>query len=245
MKLPEETLMAYADGELDADTRNAVEAAMATDPQVAAEIARHRALRAKLNAAFDGAIHEPVPDRLIAAARTAPAGPGAQVSDIGAARDARKPLPQRKWSWPEWGAIAASLLVGVIVSRVALDAGSADSIIAKNDGMVAGGALASALNSQPAGTAGSKVQIVASFRAKSGEYCRAFAIDALAGMACRGSDDWRVRALAQRESAAAGDYRMAATALPAPIAQAVAATMAGEALDADEEAAARARDWKQ
>lgn len=244
MKFPEETLMAYADGELDVDARNAVEAAMAADPHVAADVARHRALRARLNAAFDGALHEAVPDRLIDAARTAPTSLGAQVADIGAARDARKTM-QRKWSWPEWGAIAASLLVGVVVSRVALDGGGADSIVAKNGAMVADGTLAAALDTQPGGAAGSKVRIVASFRAKGGEYCRTFAVDALAGIACRDANDWSVRALAQSEAnTTANDYRMAAATLPPSIAQTVAAIMDGDALDAAEENAARARGWK-
>ena len=41
-----------------------------------------------------------------------------------------------------------------------------------------------------------------------------------------------------------GDYRMASTQLPAPIVQAIAERMQGEALDADEEAVARQRRWR-
>ena len=37
MKFSDETLMAYADGELDAATRAAIEDEMAHDPQIAAE----------------------------------------------------------------------------------------------------------------------------------------------------------------------------------------------------------------
>ena len=56
MKFSQEDLMAYADGELDAETRAAVEAAMAEDPSIAAEVARHRALRDRVHGAFAGTL---------------------------------------------------------------------------------------------------------------------------------------------------------------------------------------------
>jgi hypothetical protein len=249
MKFSTETLMAYADGELDAETRQAIEAEMAVDPQVAQEVARHRALRLKLRSALGDVIHETVPDRLINAARTSPAGTRAQVTDIAAARATRKAPEKRRWSWPEWGAIAASLMLGVLGGRAALIGNSADAIVAENGRMIAGGELASALNDRPSGTqdGGGKVHVSASFRAKDGDYCRTFAVKedaALAGLACNDAGKWNVRALAQSEKAAAGDYRMATTSMPASIAKAVEENIEGEALDADEEAAARRRGWK-
>lgn len=246
MNFSDETLMAYADGELDAATRSAVETAMAGDPQVAAVVARHRALQAKLGSAFGHVIDETVPARLTAAARTSPASASAAVSDIATARESRQTGAKRKWSLPEWSAIAASLLLGVIVSRVALNGGGEDAIVAKDGRMIAGGVLAAALDRQPGGAApDSAVHVVASFRAKGGEYCRTFKTRESAGMACRSTDGWSVAALAQNENAATtGDYRMAATSLPPAIAQAVAATIEGEALDAEEETAVRARGWK-
>src|SRR5688572_6752301 len=100
MKFPPETLMAYADGELDADTRRAIEAEMAVDPQVAQEVERHRALRAQVGGAFAGVLDEPMPDRLLRAAKKSPASTSEQ--------------PPRRWSWPEWTSIAASLLIGIL-----------------------------------------------------------------------------------------------------------------------------------
>ena len=69
MKFPPETLMAYADGELDVETRRAIEAEMAVDPEVAQEVERHRAMRAEVGGAFAGVLDEPVPDRLLRAAK--------------------------------------------------------------------------------------------------------------------------------------------------------------------------------
>jgi hypothetical protein len=43
---------------------------------------------------------------------------------------------------------------------------------------------------------------------------------------------------------AGGAYRMASTQLPAPVVQAIAERMQGEALDADEEGIARQRRWR-
>lgn len=247
MKFSDETLMAYADGELDADTRNAIEAAMVADPQIAQAVARHRALQFKLRTALGDVIHETMPDRLITAARTSPAGTRGQVTNIAAARSSKQMPAKRQWSWPEWSAIAASLILGVIGGRAALVGNSADAIVADNGRMIAGDALASALTGQASGGQEGKVRIGASFRAKGGEYCRTFTVSedaAVAGLACREADKWSVRALAQGAKSARGDYRMASTALPPSIAKAVEENIEGEALDAEEEAAARGRGWK-
>ena len=69
MTISDETLMAYVDGELDVAGRASVEAAMQQDPGIGKRIARHRALREKLQGAFSAVLEEPVPDRLIQAAR--------------------------------------------------------------------------------------------------------------------------------------------------------------------------------
>src|SRR5207253_696626 len=63
MSYSEETLMAYADGELDPAARAALEAAMAADPGLAQRVARHQALRARLRAALDPVLDEPLPQR--------------------------------------------------------------------------------------------------------------------------------------------------------------------------------------
>jgi hypothetical protein len=236
MKFSPEVLMAYAYGELDAETRRAIEAEMAVDPQLAQEIERQRALRVEVGDAFAGVLDEPVPDRLLRAARKT----GAKAEQ-----------PRRQWSWPEWTSIAASLLIGVLGGRALLhqpDRGSG-LIVAGVDGrVIAGGALAQALSEQLSSQDGSGVDIGLSFRAKSGEYCRTFgarAANPVVGFACRDAEVWRIDMLATAPRAeSGGDYRMASTQLPAPIVQAIAERMQGEALDADEEAVVRQRRWR-
>ena len=65
MKLPDETVMAYVDDELDAASRARVEAAMAADPEVRAQFKTQIELRARLRASFDPVLSEPVPERLL------------------------------------------------------------------------------------------------------------------------------------------------------------------------------------
>ena len=59
MTYSDDTLMAYADGELEAAERAAIEQAMRTDPAIAAVVERHRALRADVAAAFAGILRVP------------------------------------------------------------------------------------------------------------------------------------------------------------------------------------------
>jgi hypothetical protein len=237
MKFSQETLMAYADGELDVETRRAIEAEMAVDPQVAQEVEKHRALRADVGKAFAGVLTEQVPDRLLRTATKA------QAAKTGS-------MPRRQWSWPEWTSIAASLVIGVFAGRAMLQPDRASAIIASGiDGhVIASGALAQALSDQLSSEDGSAVDIGLSFRTKSGEYCRTFAARAsnpVVGFACRDAEVWRIDMLSTGPGAeSGGDYRMASTQLPAPIVQAIADRMQGEALDADEEAIARQHRWR-
>jgi len=245
MKFSDETLMAYADDELDPPTRAAVEAAMAADPELARRVARHKELRNQLRSAFDKVLDEPVPDRLIATARTAPAD--RRADNVIPLR--RKSAP--RWSWPQLGSIAASLVVGAILGQLLLRASITGPIIARDGQLLASGALAHALSNQLASDQAQQapVRLGVSFRSKSGEYCRTFLLrapSALAGVACRGREEWRVQVLAQSGQAAAdgGQYRPAGSALPRLVLQAVDEQIAGEPLDASGEAAARSRDWR-
>jgi hypothetical protein len=249
MTFSQETLMAYADGELDAATRREIEAAMARDPQLAAQVEKHRALRGELRAAFSGVLDEPVPPSLLDTARTTPAGTQSTVTDLATARAAREQPARRHWSWPEWSAIAASLVIGVLAGRTASER-SSTLVATRGAEVVASGALARALSDRPAGDVpgAQGLAIGMSFVAKSGEYCRTFTArdaEVLAGMACRVADRWHVQALSHGQPAArGGEYRMAGTALPPLILRAVEDNIAGEALDAEQEATALERGWQ-
>ena len=246
MTFPDDVLMAYADDELDARTRAAVEAAMASDPDIARRIAQHKALRTRVHSAFNKVLDEPVPTRLLQVVRSGPSAP-----DRNNVVPLRRHLPQR-WSWPQWSAIAASLIVGVIAGRLVLVRSSMPGpIVARGGRVLASGTLADALSRQLAGdqTAAERVRIGVSFRSKSGNYCRTFVLAspaALAGLACRAGDGWQVQVLARTElpEAGSGTYRQAASPMPPAVIAAVSNLIAGEPLDGQAEAAARARHWQ-
>jgi anti-sigma factor RsiW len=204
MTIPDETLMAYADGELDAPARAEVEAAMAENPQLARRVEQHQALRKKLGAAFNPTLLETVPDSVVAAIRLAPAAsPAPSESQQGAApREAtvtdlrrvraaraaeakeaaasvrRTQVPRRPWTWVEWGAMAASVAVGAVIAYLTLNAPDANRVGTRRGELVAQADLADALSNQLAGSqpANTPVQIGVSFRSKSGENCRTFTV---------------------------------------------------------------------
>jgi hypothetical protein len=232
----DEVLMAYADGELEPAMRAAVDAAIASDPEVAQRVSRHRALRERLRAAYGPVLDEPMPERLIAAARAQP--------KVVALR--RRPASVRTFGW-QWGALAASVLLAAIIAPLIYRRGTLP-VVMQDGRLLARGALAQALTEQLASAQrpADPVQVGISYLARSGEYCRTFALRAasLGGVACRAAGEWRVQVLAQSAATAGSTaYRPAASALPGAVLAAVDAEISGEPLDARAEALARSRGW--
>jgi hypothetical protein len=254
MSIPEETLMAYVDGELDSAARTQVEAAMRDDTQIEKRVAQQRKLKARIQQAYAADLIEAVPERLVAAAQgRGPAG-GAHVPDLGRARTAMAskslPLRWRQQRWRPLASMAASLLIGIGVGFLAWRHSDSNMIQNAHGALVAGGPLAQVLSSQLAGDRSptSAVEIGLSFLAKSGDYCRTFTIvgnESSAGLACRHAQRWEVRALARSGAVQDNglDYRTASSSLPPAIATAVGEEISGEPLDRTGEIAARKEGW--
>jgi len=243
----DETLMAYADGELDEPLNAEITSALERDPALARRVERHRALRAAVAGAFAPVLEQAVPERLLAAAN----GPATPLAAGGAQRGGEllqfpaRAASARRWGTREWTAMAASLLLGMLLSWQFL-VSSQRSMIAASDGtLVARGALARALDSQLASTQRPEdpVQIGLTFRGQDGSYCRSFALRRAetAGLACRAGGQWRIPVTASAPGTA-GDVRQAAS-LPPPVLAAIEARIAGEALDAAGEQNARLSGW--
>jgi anti-sigma factor RsiW len=112
-KPSDELLIAYLDGELDTETSKEVAAAIAGDPALAREAQMLAETSAALRVAFDDVLHEPVPERLLAAAR----------GELGQDKVVQFPEPQKRVAghaavgWRRWTALpiaasVASLIIG-------------------------------------------------------------------------------------------------------------------------------------
>jgi anti-sigma factor RsiW len=107
----DETLIAFLDGELDADQRSEVESWLESDAELRDRVAALAASAEALRAVFEPVLHEPVPERLLAAARGATE---AEIVDFAAAQKARASRPLMARAWVRWATAAgvAGLLIG-------------------------------------------------------------------------------------------------------------------------------------
>ena len=198
-KLDDETLVAYADGALGPEEAAAVRAALAADPEAAADVDRFRESARLVRAAFDDTLAEPVPPtlerRIRAAARAAEAE--RHALDVLVRRRGRRPLVL---------AASVALLLGLgIGSRL---------------GPATGDAALSGLGDALAGTAsgvqaslpdGATLTPLSTFRDRDGRWCRQFAraADGRAGegVACRDAGGgWRLAFLVPDGAAAGRGY---------------------------------------
>ena len=94
----DEALVAYLDGELDAEERAHVEAWLDADPSVRDRLLTLAESATSLRAAFADFVTEPVPDRLIAAARGETlAAVEAEIVELRPRRLEAAPPPSRRW----------------------------------------------------------------------------------------------------------------------------------------------------
>ena len=245
----DETLMAYADGELSAQRRAELEESLAADDTLRQRVATLRSQRRQLAAAFDAVLDEPMPDRLTRLLKPVPAVSSAParttvvaLADARARHDARRHLP----TWAQWGGMAASLLLGAMLA-LQWGGNPAEPGMALSQGrLVATGPVAKALSNQLASEPepGAAVAVQLSFVDKTGIYCRTFSTASVAALACQRNGQWAVTTVAEQGTAAVGEVRPAATSLPPTILDAVDQRMAGHALDRTGERNARDHGWR-
>ena len=248
MNYDDETLMAYADGELDERQSAEIASAIEADPALARRVERHRALRAEVAGAFVSVLDQPLPDQLLESARGA-AGEPADHAHSGKllqfpARSARASAPP--WRAREWWAMAASVVLGALISWKLFAPAESALLTASNGSLVAGGALAEALDRQLSSTQRGvePVLIGLTFRARDGHFCRSFALRSAetAGLACRVDGEWQIPVTTAAPASGDG-VRQAASPPPAVLA-AIEARISGEALDASGEENARLGGWR-
>ncbi|HEX9933411.1 MAG TPA: hypothetical protein VGB08_11265, partial [Allosphingosinicella sp.] len=225
-RIGDETLNAYADGELSGLRRDEVERALAEDPELRTRLALQQRLRARVAAHYGPVAEEEVPERL--SALVAPAA--GHVVDLAAAR-ARRPV------WRALAALAAALLLGLFAGSM-LPRGDTGPVTVAGGALIARGELAEALERRLASDRGTSLRIGVSFAAADGRFCRIFDAEALSGLACRGQEGWQLVATAAPVPGRAGEFRQASSGNPL-ILGAAQEMMASEPLNAAAERRAR------
>lgn len=233
--IDEETIFAFIDGELDGEERSRIAALIDADPALRAMVAEHRALAGRLQSEFATLVEAPVPPALLAQVAA-----GGDVRSLAAARHARE---QRRtiWTMPQWGALAATLVAGVIVGA-AFSGGREGPVTEQGGRLLASGRLEHALNTQLASTQGANptIRIGLTFKNQGGALCRSFSGAVADGVACHEGKGWQLQGLVGHGSRPAGAYRMAAS---PGTAEFVDRLIDGEALDQAQERAALAANW--
>ncbi|MDP3852616.1 hypothetical protein [Phenylobacterium sp.] len=230
MILDDETLMAFADGELDAEASREVADAIAHDPVLRARVERFRAVRALVSDAAT-AHAPPVPPGLLDAARR-------HVDRTQAGR----------WTLPT--ALAAGI-AGLALGLGVMTAQTGPALVDVKAGMAARGALKAALDATPSGESkaggGLAVSPQYTLRAADGRTCRGFRVtgraSVLEGAACREDDGWRLLVLAPAVAAPKGGFATAASPEPVAVQAAVDALGAGDPLGREAERALIEAGW--
>lgn len=264
--LPDEVLMAYADGQLDAAGRAQVKELVRQDPEASARLEIFQATGRDLASVFGEHMNSPLPEKLGRLALYAqPLPANTRNSTLGqfaaALRNFARPRP--------FGLAAASalLMVGIGVGWFLRDAGEGNSpmsglglVQVESDGRtVARGPLNVALNSLPSNketlvrlAAGKvlRVAIKLSFRNHEKDYCRQYEAgltgsENSGGIACHLGGEWRIKLQAQLGSVRPSAGRTApAGAKGLALQEAVMSLIDGEALDKQDEDAMILRGWK-
>lgn len=200
--LTDEILMAYADGELEANDMAKVEAAIKADPSIAERVSMFDVSRRALAEGL-GAPEPVSPDLLasvqaVADRHAAQAESEANVVTLPIRTQAQRPTP--RWQLPLAASIA--LLIGLAAgpfmpwSAVEPDTGIALTGL-NTPGLTA--ALASVVSGDRLVLDdGSALAAIASFQDGTGTFCREFELDQVSGetlvsVACRQDDAWSLR----------------------------------------------------
>jgi hypothetical protein len=218
----DELAMAYADGELDPIAAKRFEKRMTDAPGLAAAVAAHRMLRARLQGGFAPIAEAPLPGRLTALLQS-------NVTEL------RPKAPVARY-WRAASAMAACVVAALAIGHFWQPAPTSA------DQLMASGSLANSLEQQLAGAQGS-TRILVSFRDRQGSYCRVFEAPAASGIACREKGGWALRRSQPSTSAGAGEYRQAASA-DAGLLAAAQEMMAGDPLTSAGERSAKASGWR-
>ena len=194
----DETLMAYADGELDAGTARAVEAAAAADPALARRIEMFAKTGGLLSELGRSRPLEPVSSDLEARVRETLGAEPATETVVPFQRPAQAPVSWR----PAAIAAGLALVVGLGGGFLASQQSGGGEVGGLSIASLGAPAISRALDAVPSGERvaieGGEIATIASFRNADGEFCREFEFDAaesetVVSVACRTEGGWAAR----------------------------------------------------
>ena len=206
LNFSDETLMAFADGELDGETRIAVETAMTRDPAIAERIAQFTESRARAKAALGPLLDEPVPDALRERVAAMVEAGSAETAREAADEDKGRVITFVARRAPRFAlplAASVALVVGAVAGYVAapsIDDRASELAVAGFDRPGIAGALDTVASGvQTAlGDAGDRLRAISTYRNSAGALCREFEVDhadrtTVVAVACRADRNWAVQ----------------------------------------------------
>jgi hypothetical protein len=196
----DETLMAFADGELDEAQSQALEEALATDDALAERLAVFLDSRRLVGDALKPLIDEPVPEALLVSVRRmaedAQRAADKPQDNVIAFQPRQQPAAApaaRRWLMPLAASVVAAItgVIGFSVGRMGPPAANS------------GAEIASALDREASGkdvaldASGKVLHVIATFRDERGDVCREYEVKEPAGrtltIACRQQGGWTTR----------------------------------------------------
>lgn len=230
---PEERLAAWLDGALSPGEAAAFEAELARDPQLAERAATWRRNDAFMAGALAPILDEPIGNDVLARMGLGDA-PAAPYAEPVAANDN-----------PPWWRSYRALLGGAIAAGLALTL-----VMVQRPGTtVDDGGLSLALDTTPALQSarladGRTIVPQLTAQAADGRWCREYRQGNLAGLACRGSNGWKIEAQGKAAPAiGAGDYATASGQTAPEVDSANARLNMADPLDPAAERALMASKW--
>jgi len=245
-ELSPEILMAYVDNELDEERRVEVEAVLARDAQARDLVERFRRSAQVLGEGLDEVLREPVPQRLVDAAR----GEGRGAGVVALRPAAPKPLAEH---WPGLAAAASVILTAGVLVGAWLFGGAEDPV-----DVLAADPLQRALENRPSGAVlvfgegSGQVVPMLTFRAADGRPCREFEREignsGTFGVACRSAQGrWVTQIEMQRQlltSDASVEHYVPAAGAGDPLSDVLDRLGASAALTPQEEAVLLSTGWE-
>lgn len=226
----DETLMAFADGELDDETRQAVEKAMETDDEIVGRVALFAKTGALSKQALGPLSAEPVPDALLANVkamiedheRTDVEDVAKEDNVISLAVAARPPWHASSTRWALPLAASVALVIGGVAGFYLANAPGETQIDGLRIAQFDQPGLIDALQSVPSGSVttlpstGDRLRMIATFRDAEDGLCREFEVDrddrsTFVSVACRLTEAWEVQFAVAAASGSADGYAPASS----------------------------------